>query len=123
MKKKDGILILAVLILAAAVWAALAFFSPGGKENVRITVDGQLYGEYPLWKDQRIPIGETNICEIKNGRVRMIWANCPDQLCIHQKELDEKGQGSIICLPNKVVIEVTDKAGTDTGNGPDAVAG
>ena len=122
MKKKDGILILAVLVVAAAAWLAVTFLAPGGKANVRITVDGQLYGEYPLMQDKEIPIGETNVCEIKDGKVRMIWADCPDQLCIRQKELDEKGQGTIICLPNKVVIEVTDRAAAQ-GEGPDAVAG
>jgi hypothetical protein len=34
----------------------------------------------------------------------MIEATCPDHYCIKQNAVDEHG-GSIICLPNKVVIE------------------
>ena len=34
----------------------------------------------------------------------MTEATCPDHYCMKQKAVDEHG-GSIICLPNKVVIE------------------
>ena len=44
------------------------------------------------------------IAGIKNGKVTMIEATCPDHYCMKQKAVDEHG-GSIICLPNKVVIE------------------
>ena len=35
----------------------------------------------------------------------MTDADCPDQLCVHQKAAS-KNHESIICLPNKVVVEV-----------------
>ena len=69
-----------------------------------ITVDGKEFGTYSLSQDQVIHIGDTNVCEIKNGKVTMIEATCPDHYCMKQKAVDEHG-GSIICLPNKVVIE------------------
>ena len=31
-------------------------------------------------------------------------ADCPDHLCLKQKAVDSTG-GTIVCLPNKVVIE------------------
>ena len=34
----------------------------------------------------------------------MIEADCPDHLCLKQKAVDSTG-GTIVCLPNKVVIE------------------
>ncbi len=34
----------------------------------------------------------------------MIEADCPDHLCMKQKAVDSTG-GTIVCLPNKVVIE------------------
>ena len=42
---------------------------------------------------------------IKNGKAKMTDADCPDQLCVHQKAAS-KNHESIICLPNKVVVEV-----------------
>ena len=44
----------------------------------------------------------------------MTEADCPDQLCIHQRAVDAGG-GSVICLPNKVVIEAISDSG-DTGS-------
>ena len=74
------------------------------EEIVEITVDGKEFGTYSLSQDQVIHIGDTNVCEIKDGKVTMIEATCPDHYCMKQKAVDEHG-GSIICLPNKVVIE------------------
>ena len=34
----------------------------------------------------------------------MTEADCPDHLCMKQKAVDSTG-GTIVCLPNKVVIE------------------
>ena len=67
-------------------------------------MDGEEYGTYSLGKDQTISINDTNVCEIKDGKAHMISATCPDHLCMKQREIDEKG-GTIVCLPNKVVIE------------------
>lgn len=72
-------------------------------KKVEILVDGEKYGTYFLNDEQMIKIGSTNVCEIKNYMCKMVNANCPKQLCISQKAIDESG-GSIICLPNKIVI-------------------
>lgn len=72
-------------------------------KKVEILVAGEKYGTYFLNDEQIIKIGSTNVCEIKNYMCKMVKANCPKQLCISQKAIDESG-GSIICLPNKIVI-------------------
>ena len=79
-------------------------FYKGQYGSITITVDGEEYGTYSLGKDQTISINDTNVCEIKDGKAHMISATCPDHLCMKQREIDEKG-GTIVCLPNKVVIE------------------
>ena len=76
----------------------------GNYGSIRITVNGEEYGTYSLGKDQVIKINGTNVCEIKNGEVKMTEADCPDHLCMKQKAVDSTG-GTIVCLPNKVVIE------------------
>ena len=50
----------------------------------------------------------------------MTEADCPDQLCVHQKAVDAAG-GTIVCLPNKVVIEALSGASFED-SGIDAVA-
>ena len=109
MKKRDFILIGAVLVLAFLCWfvpRAAGIFAGEDASRVRITVGGEEYGTYNLSEDQIIEINDTNVCEIKDGEVNMIQADCPDQLCIHQGPIHIQGE-TIVCLPNRVVVEIT----------------
>ena len=36
----------------------------------------------------------------------MIEADCPDLICVHHKPISRQGE-SIVCLPHKVIVEVT----------------
>lgn len=72
---------------------------------LQIRVNDQIYGEYELDKDQTIAIKKTNKCVIKDQKVYMSDANCPDQICVHSKSIDKKG-GTIICMPNQIVLEI-----------------
>lgn len=121
MTKRDAALAGIVCLCAAVIWLFFHFVMPGDKNQVRITVDGELYGEYSLDEEQTISIGSHNTCRIVDGRVRMIQADCPDQLCVHQKAIDANG-GTIICLPNRVVIELISSDGDGADQKPDAVA-
>lgn len=109
MKKKEAIFIAAILVIAGVLWLGLRIAGQRPHNMIRITIDGKEFGTYSLDKDQVIHIGDTNVCEIKNGKATMIEATCPDHYCMKQKAVDEHG-GSIICLPNKVVIEGEDSA-------------
>lgn len=115
MKKKDLILICSVLVLAAAFWLvprAVGLFGNSKEQKLRITVSGEEYGTYSLEEDQVIKVGDTNVCEIKDKKVTMISADCPDRLCIHQRPIQLQGE-TIVCLPNKVVLEITGTKQTD----------
>ena len=96
MKKKELTFIIGIIVFALLLW--------GGMYLVRRGHYGEEYGIYSLAKDQVISIGDTNVCEIKNGEVKMIEADCPDHLCLKQRAVDSTG-GTIVCLPNKIVIE------------------
>ena len=123
MKKKEAIFIVGILILALLLWLGIHHFQKGHYGYITITVDGNKLGTYSLGKDQTISIGHTNICEIKDGQARMTEAACPVHLCMKQHAIDSKG-GTIVCLPNKVVIEGTKAsagAQSDDGLSIDAV--
>ena len=105
-KKKDAVLILTVLLIAGAAFGVHEFAGGDGADTVTVKVDGKVTGTYPLAKDQKIRInGGTNILTIKNGKAKMTDADCPDQLCVHQRAIS-RSKESIICLPNKIVVEV-----------------
>lgn len=106
MKKKD--LLLIGVILAAALIAFVIYqvlIPRSDSASLEITVDGEIYGTYPLREDQTIEINDTNTCVIESGRVTMISSKCPDHLCEKQKSIDSRG-GTIVCLPNRVVLSV-----------------
>lgn len=104
--KKD--LSLAVIIIVIALLAFLVHELIGGEGagKVIIKVNGEIEGIYSLAEDREVEInGGTNTLLIKNGKADMIKADCPDQLCVHQKAVSLRNE-SIICLPNKVVVEI-----------------
>lgn len=104
MKKKELTFIIGIVVFAVVLWGGMYLARHGHYGTIRITVNGEEYGTYSLAKDQVIKINDTNVCEIKNGEVKMTEADCPDHLCMKQKAVDSTG-GTIVCLPNKVVIE------------------
>lgn len=107
MKKNDWIMI-ALVIAIAAVFAGVHFVGKNsGSGCVEIQVNGENYGIYPLDVEKTVEIGDTNRLEIKDGAAEMIWASCPDQVCVHHKKISRDGE-SIICLPNKVVVSAID---------------
>ena len=55
----------------------------------------------------------------EHGQIKITHSDCPDKLCVHQGAI-KSSAGSIVCLPNKVIVYIID--GDDT-NAPDAVIG
>lgn len=106
LQKKDIILIILIVCIALLAFLAHQVIGSDGAGKVTVKVNGKLEGTYSLSEDQEIKInGGTNVLQIKNGKADMVEADCPDQLCVHQRAVSRQGE-SIICLPNKVVIEV-----------------
>lgn len=106
LKKKDWLLILIILCVAGLTVLAHTYIGGRGADKVVVKVDGVIQGTYSLSEDGRIEINDgTNVIEISNGKADMIKADCPDQLCVNQKAVSRNHE-NIICLPNKVVVEV-----------------
>lgn len=106
MKKKEKIFIIVILLIAAVGWGVMTYMRAGVDYGaITITVKGQEMGTYSLGKNQTIKIGDTNICEIKDGEARMVGATCPDHLCENQQGPITASGGMIVCLPNQVIIE------------------
>ena len=83
--------------------------------------DGKLYGEYSLSGNQTIVIDGShgyNRVVIENGAAYVEDADCPDKYCMKYKPIS-KGNETIVCLPHRLVVEVTGKADRQQ---PDSVA-
>lgn len=114
MKKKDIILIAAVLVIALVSFAAIKMTQKDGKEVV-VTVNNKEVYKTSINKDQTYKIPEesgTNIMQIKDGKVTMKKADCKDQICADHKPIEKSGE-TIVCLPHKVVIEIKSENGKE----------
>ncbi|XCP83499.1 NusG domain II-containing protein [Roseburia hominis] len=108
-KKNDWILLGIVLGAALVIFAVRYFTGSTDSGYVEVRVDGEVTGTYDLAKDQEIVLGGgKNTMTIRDGKVKMTEANCPDQLCMHQKAIS-RNQESIICLPNKIVLQIVNQ--------------
>ena len=118
-RRNDVILVLGLLLVIFAAGLALFMFRSVG-DTVTVTVNGEKYAEYSLSEDREIEIrvGEGyNILVIEEGRAYVKNASCPDGICSSHRPISHDGE-SIICLPNKVVIEIR----TTETNQPDIIA-
>ena len=110
MKKRDIILIVAALALAGVLYAVSQISLGGEASALVVTVDGQERLRRPLAVEDSYEIrqedGSVNIIAVEDGAVYMKEANCRDGLCIRQGRMKNAAK-TIVCLPHKLVIEVT----------------
>lgn len=109
--KADKILIGVLLVLSLiGVSLSLSVFPTASDKVAEITVDGVVVKSMPLKEgyQQEFRIGteeEYNIIKVENGNIRIVEANCPDQLCVRTGWISHMPQ-QIVCLPYRLVIKV-----------------
>ena len=106
LKKKDIVLMIIILVVAGSCVLLHRIIGEKSADYITVKVNGKIEGVYSLADDQEIVLNNgRNVLKIKNGEADMIRADCPDQLCVKQKAVS-KNKESIICLPNKIIVEV-----------------
>ena len=116
-----GLLILG-LLLAGSVY--LPRVENGSVVEVRVR--GKVTATYPLSSNIEKTIttedGDSNTFCIKDHKVTMKTASCPDQICVHQGFISTSLL-PITCLPNRLVIRVREEVSVpdDTAPVPDGV--
>ena len=138
----DGLVVLAVILLAAGCLAAL--HRGGGEEpgelTAVVTVDGREADRFVLKDLVESPRTYTNngyTLEVAAGvqgeaspldsrksdgalGLRVAHADCPTQDCVRTGIIVRSGQ-SVICLPARIIIRL--EGGAADGGGPDLVIG
>lgn len=110
-KIKNDLLLITGLLLGVSIIGAAFFFLRGEGDTVKVTVDGQVYGSFPLSEDRTVEIrtGENeenvNLLVIRDGEAYVESATCPDGICADHKPIS-RDRESIVCLPHRVVITV-----------------
>ena len=103
----DVIFILAVLVVVVVIGGFLLIFRTEGT-MVEVTIDGELYGKYPLDKNQVIEIrngDNLNVLVIEDGKAYIREANCPGGDCTHYRPI-KYTLGKIVCLPHRVYVSI-----------------
>ena len=122
MKKADLIIIVSVAVIVGMLSFFLYYVNSGSGNTVTVEKDGEIIQTLSLDEDfekQYDFDGETNTLIIKDGKAMVTEANCPDGICANHKPISRAGE-SIICLPHKLVITVSNDKTED--NEIDAVA-
>ena len=101
-------LILITVLITLAIGMLIYRRNSPDDAMVLIYKQGRFRGEYPIAIDRIIRIDEHNAVEIKNGKVKMIEADCPDKRCVKQ---GASSSLPIICLPNELVVEIRNREG------------
>lgn len=126
MKKKDVVLAAALLLTAFLLFLAMRLRGHADGGEVRITVDGEPYGTYSLFEERELCVRQAsgmNVIRIGGGEVWVAEADCPDGYCVRQGKVHKRNE-TIVCLPHRLVIEVTGGEEPSEGQGsppPDAV--
>ena len=107
MKTKAWILLLAV-VLIACIGLSIPVLLPGkSAEQARIVSNGTTLHLVDLGADRVFqidtPEGGSNTITVKNGKIAVTHANCPDHYCMERGYCNSGSP--IVCLPNRLVIE------------------
>lgn len=111
-RRNDALLIL-LLALAALGLLIVHLNQPRAPAaQVEIHVDGALQAAFPFGEARSWTWAENGeFVEVRSDEsgVRIAASSCPDQLCVRQGTIAQSGRG-IICLPNRVSIQLTSNA-------------
>lgn len=103
LKKGDIFIIVSVVLAFILTVVLLLCFSVRGS-TVTVKQDNCIIYSESLYKNATVKL-DGNIVVIKDGSAFMRDAECKNQICVNSGKISKKGE-SIICLPNKVTVEI-----------------
>lgn len=119
MKKKDFIIILAVLVLILLSLSLRFFIKKGEKDRVIISYQNKKES-YEIENEPKIIVidqgnGKINKVYISKEEIYMLESSCKNQLCVKQGKMmpgkiKNRAMGNyIICLPHELTVELETK--------------
>ena len=117
MKTKHWIIMI-VGILALCIAMSVAFLRDGQAQFAEVYSDGKLVATFSLAVDQEKNFESeygTNVVAVKNGKIAVTHADCPDGYCVKRGFCS--GGAQIVCLPNRLVIRFVGQQEVDAAAG------
>ena len=118
MKKRDLLLILTVVLIAAALLGVTVLSGSGkvAKGQMNVYVNGKLHDTVTIVNGKDYTVqqedGSVNVIRMTENGFYMLSSTCHNQLCIGQGEANadnwnRRSLGThVICLPNRVDVEL-----------------
>jgi len=108
--KKELIITAVILFFGISGLVISKIFSDNGSTAV-ISVDGEKIHEINLMqtKDEIFTLKQIPdiTFEVKGNSIRVVDSDCPDKICKNKGFISKKEE-SIICMPNKMIVEIKD---------------
>lgn len=109
MKTKTWILLIALVLLLCLGLSIVFLLPKEASTHAQVISDGKLLKVVDLAVDQEFtvtsPNGGTNTVTVREGKIAVTQASCPDHYCMHRGFCDNGAD--IVCLPNRLVIHFT----------------
>ncbi|MDR1204904.1 MAG: NusG domain II-containing protein [Peptococcaceae bacterium] len=114
MKKSDWLILAAALVLAGVLWLIrpLSFDIFAQRDavlTVEISVEGRLWRSIPLdgaeYRERIETERGINDLAVDANGVAVVYADCPDQLCVRMGKITRPGD-VLVCLPHQCVVEL-----------------
>lgn len=111
-----------VIVLIISLIISLVSLRSSEDHYVYVKYDGQIVHQMDLNKDEVFILyeGDSNYPDLLNdieitvedGKVSITKNECPQEFCKHVGSISYKGQ-SLICAPNRIVIEIGEEIESD----------
>ena len=114
MKNKIWILVIAIILLICLALSILLLRPQAPAAFAQVWSQGKLLHTLPLSEDRQITVETelgTNVITVRDGKIAVTEASCPDHYCMHRGFCDNGLQ--IVCLPNKLEIRFTGEQDVD----------
>lgn len=114
MKTKYWVLLLCAVFVVSAALAAYLYFRRTPSATVTVLSDGRTVAVLDLSQDTELVVpfeGGSNTVTVKDGKVSVTDATCPDRYCM-QRGAADCGL-PIICLPNRLVLQFSSPGDVD----------
>lgn len=130
--KIGDLIVIGVIVLIAGGWMVYQQWQQNGLEasnqlSAVITVDGKLYEKVSLSKDEEREIEIKteyghNILKVFDHGIQMVYSDCPKKISMKMGFISKPNQ-LIICIPNRIFVEVVDDGPTQHDDVVDGVIG
>ena len=114
MKTKFWIILFGA-VAAVCILLTLPLLSREEARFAKITSRGETVKTVDLLIDQEFTVDGKNTVTVKDGKIAVTWASCPDHYCMKRGFCS--GGTDIVCLPNRLVISFLGEQEVDAAIG------